>query len=114
MKKIVIVRAVSMVEEALDMLREVAQITVPSDDSDAALLAEVRDADALVIGHKTYVTKSLMKSADRLKHIARLGVGVDTIDIQAATAHGIVVTNMPGMTADSVSEFTVTLLLFVS
>ena len=48
---------------------------------------------------------------DNVKHIARVGVGVDSIDLQAATERGILVTNMPEVTADSVAEFTMALLL---
>ena len=114
MKKIVLSRVVKMVhmtKEALAMIREVAQVTVPRDASDTALIAEVRDADAIVIDNKTYITRSLIESASRLKHIARTGVGVDTIDIPAATEHGVIVTNMPELSADSVAEFTMSLLL---
>lgn len=114
MKKIVLSHAVKtlhMTEEALAMMREVAQVSVPCDNSDAMLHAEVRDANAVVIDNKTSITRSLIESAGRLKHIARTGVGVDTIDIQAATEHGIIVTNMSGLTADSVAEFTMSLLL---
>jgi glyoxylate reductase len=57
------------------------------------------------------VTRNLIESADNLKHIARVGVGVDSIDLKAATERGIFVTNMPDVTADSVAEFTMALLL---
>ncbi len=93
------------------MLREVAQVTVLGDDSDAALLEEIRDADALLVGIKPRVTRGLIESASRLRHIARQGVGVDIVDIQAATEHGIIVTNVPDVSSDSVAEFTMTLLL---
>lgn len=110
-KKIVIIKDVVFPEEALSIMRNVAQITVPSDNSEEALLAEIKDADTLVVASRTEANRRLIESAPRLKHIARLGVGVDKIDLQAATERGIFVTNMPEVTADSVSEFTMALLL---
>jgi phosphoglycerate dehydrogenase-like enzyme len=63
------------------------------------------------MGATSHLDRSLIESASGLKHIARLGVGVDNIDLQAATERGVFVTNNPGLTADSVAEFTMALLL---
>jgi D-3-phosphoglycerate dehydrogenase len=111
MKKVVIIHGLWFLEEALDVMREVAQVTVPRDDSEEALRAELGDADALVVSFSPQVNRSLIESAGRLRHIARLGVGLDSIDMQAATERGIFVTNTPDVTADSVAEFTMALLL---
>ena len=109
--KIVVPYGMVIVEEALAVMREAAQVTSPRDDSQEALLAEVRDANALLAGPKTCLDRKLIESSTGLKHIARNGVGVDSIDLQAATERGIFVTNNPELTVDSVSEFTVALLL---
>jgi D-3-phosphoglycerate dehydrogenase len=109
--KIVVPYGTVLEQEALAMLQEVAQVTSPGDDSQASLLAEARDANAMLAGPKTCFDRRLIESASVLRHIARGGVGVDSIDLQAATERGIFVTNNPGLTADSVSEFTVALLL---
>ena len=109
--KIVIPYGLEMVEEALDRMREVAQIAIVADASDAALRAEVRDASAILAGAKPLFDERLIESAGKLKLIARLGVGVDNIDLRAATRHGVYVTNNPGLTADSVAEFTMAMLL---
>ena len=109
--KIVIAYKVEMIEEPIAMMREVAQVVIPGDGSEATLLAEVRDADALVVGISPPVGRRLIESAARLKHIARMGVGVDTVDLKAATEHGVMVTNVPDATSDTVAEFTMTLLL---
>jgi D-3-phosphoglycerate dehydrogenase len=111
MKKIVLTYGIRIVEEALALMRVVAQVTVPRDGSDAALIAEVRDASTVVVGARPNINRSLIESAGRLRHIARVGVGVDSIDIEAATERGIIVTNAPEVTADSVAEFTMSLLL---
>lgn len=110
-RKIVVTFGSGIVEKALLMMKEVAQVVVTRDDSEAALLAEARDADAILVGPMPGVTRSLIESAGRLRHIARVGVGVDSVDIDAATERGIIVTNAPEVTADSVAEFTVSLLL---
>jgi len=110
-RKIVVTFGSGIVEKALLMMKEVAQVVVTRDDSEAALLAEARDADAILVGPMPSVTRSLIESAGRLRHIARVGVGVDSVDIEAATERGIIVTNAPEVTADSVAEFTVSLLL---
>lgn len=109
--KIVIAYKVEMIEEPIAMMRDVAQVVIPGDGSEATLLAEVRDADALVVGISPPVGRRLIESAARLKHIGRMGVGVDTVDLKAATEHGVMVTNVPDATSDTVAEFTMTLLL---
>jgi D-3-phosphoglycerate dehydrogenase len=111
MMKIVVAPRFEPGEEALALLRGVARVTVLDDDSESVLLAELRDAAALLIGIEPRVTRRLIESAPRLKHIARQGVGVDIVDVQAATDHGIFVTNVPDVTSDSVAEFAMTLLL---
>ncbi|MDF1592073.1 MAG: hypothetical protein P1P89_11205 [Desulfobacterales bacterium] len=111
MKKIVVANRFEPGEEALAMLREVARVVVLENDSEAVLLEEIEDADALLVGISPRVTRNLMEAAPRLKHIARQGVGVDIVDLKAATERGILVTNVPDVTSDSVAEFALTLLL---
>lgn len=109
--KIVVAPRFEPGDEALALMRGVARVTVLDDDSEAVLLEELRDAAALLLGIEPRVTRRLIESAPRLKHIARQGVGVDIVDVQAATDHGIFVTNVPDVTSDSVAEFAMTLLL---
>lgn len=109
--KIVITNGLWIVDEALDVIRQVGRVVAPLDHSEGVLLDEMRDADVVVVSFIPHVDRRLIESAGRLKHIARLGVGVESIDLQAATERGVVVTNTPDLTADSVAEFTMTLLL---
>ena len=111
MRKIVVACGFRIDKEAIALLSEVAQVTFTRDDSEEALLSEAADADAILVGPRPYVTRDLIASASRLRHIARVGVGLDSIDMQAATGRGIMVTNAPDVTADSVAEFTMSLLL---
>jgi phosphoglycerate dehydrogenase-like enzyme len=67
---------------------------------------EIADADGVVAGSERYTPK-VFAAADRLKVIARTGVGVDQIDLVAATRHGVYITNTPGATNAAVAEFTI-------
>ena len=111
MAKIVVAYGFGLAEEALAVLKEAAQVTVLRNGSEEALLAELRDANTLLVSIRPAITRRFIESAPQLRHIARLGVGVDTVDLQAATERGIFVTNVPEVTSDSVAEFTMTMLL---
>ena len=109
--KIVVVHGMGVNEEALALMREAAHVTVLQDGSEKTLLAETRDAAVLVASFYPEINRYLIESAVNLRHIAKSGVGVDGVDMQAATEKGIFVTNTPDTTADSVAEFTMALLL---
>ena len=75
------------------------------------LLPELRDADALIIRSAVQVDAQLLERAPRLQVIGRAGIGVDNVDIEAATKKGVLVMNTPGGNAVSVAEHTVALML---
>jgi D-3-phosphoglycerate dehydrogenase len=77
----------------------------------AELLADVGDADAIVVRSATKVTAEVLAAAPRLRAVARAGTGVDNVDVRAATARGIVVMNAPGANSISVAELTMALVL---
>lgn len=79
-----------------------------------ALLEAVRDADALVVRSETLVTEEVLAAAPRLKVVSRAGVGVDNIDVDAATRAGVIVLNAPGANATSAGEHTIALMLAVT
>jgi len=72
---------------------------------------ELADADALVVRSAVKVNAKLLESAPKLRAIGRAGVGVDNIDIDAATRSGIVVMNTPGANAVAVAELTLGLMI---
>ena len=72
---------------------------------------EIRDADALLVRSATKVTAELLDKAKSLRVIGRAGVGVDNVDLDAATRKGVLVMNTPGGNAISVAEHTMTMLL---
>jgi len=71
----------------------------------------VRDCDGLIVRSETKVTAELMDAASRLRVIGRAGVGVDNIDVAAATARGIVVMNAPDGNTITTAEHTIALLV---
>jgi len=77
----------------------------------AEFLEAAADCDALLNTYAGPITAEVMASMPRCKIIARYGIGVDTIDLDAATAAGIIVTNNPTYCIDDVAEHTMALLL---
>src|SRR5438309_457904 len=77
----------------------------------ASLASELAEADALVVRSATRVSDELLSRARRLRVIGRAGVGVDNIDLDAATRRGILVMNTPGGNAPSVAEHALALML---
>src|SRR5437588_10617117 len=96
----------------LDVLR---QAGIELDERDSlkgdALKEAVRAADGIIVRSQTKVTADLLDNPGRLKAIARAGVGVDNIDVAAATRRGVVVMNTPGGNTFSTAEHTVALLM---
>ena len=75
------------------------------------LIARIGELDALIIRSATKVTPKALAAAKRLKVIGRAGVGVDNVNVEAATERGIVVMNTPGGNTISTAEHTFSLLL---
>jgi D-3-phosphoglycerate dehydrogenase / 2-oxoglutarate reductase len=80
-------------------------------DGDSNLAETIGAYDAIVVRSGTKVTAELIERADRLKVIGRAGVGVDNVDVDAATRRGIVVANAPESTVVSAAEHTIGLLV---
>ena len=110
MKPRVLVRE-PIAEAGLALLRERFDVDV---DSDSDLAATIGDYEAIVIRSATKLDANLIERAQRLKVIGRAGVGVDNVDVEAATRRGIVVANAPESTVISAAEHTIGLLLALS
>ena len=80
-------------------------------DRDSDLAERIGDYDAIVIRSATKLTGELIDRATKLKVIGRAGVGVDNVDVEAATRRGIVVANAPESTVVSAAEHTIGLLV---
>ena len=75
------------------------------------LEADLSDADALIVRSATRVDAELLATSPRLRIVARAGTGVDNVDLDAASANGVLVVNAPGANSVSVAEHTMALLL---
>jgi len=84
---------------------KVVQLT-PDSVKTGDLARELADADALIVRSAVKVTPGMMAAAPKLRVIGRAGIGVDNVDLDAATKQGIVVMNTPGGNAVSVAELT--------
>ena len=92
----------------VDLLRKLFDVDVDADSD----LAEIIDRyDAIVIRSATKLTADMIGRASHLKVIGRAGVGVDNVDVEAATRRGIIVANAPESTVVSAAEHTVGLLV---
>jgi D-3-phosphoglycerate dehydrogenase len=95
-------------EQGVALLREKFDVDV---DGDSDLAQIIGRYDAIVIRSATKLTADLIAKADNMKVIGRAGVGVDNVDVEAATRRGIVVANAPESNVVSAAEHTVGLLV---
>ncbi|MBM4241368.1 MAG: phosphoglycerate dehydrogenase [Euryarchaeota archaeon] len=98
-------------ERGIAELEDVADVLVDTDISQEELIERIADFDAIIVRSRTKVTREVIEAADNLKIIARAGVGVDNVDIEAATEKGIMVVNAPESTSITVAEHTMGLIL---
>lgn len=103
----------SVHQKAIDILAASKGISVssPGKLDRPALLDAVADAHALIIRSGVTADAELLAAAPKLRAIARAGVGVDNVDLAAATARGVVVMNTPGGNTISTAEYTLGLML---
>ena len=94
-----------------DILGDLAALTPLQSKKPDEFLAEAADCDALLNTYAGPITADVMAKMPKCKIIARYGIGVDTIDLAAATEAGIIVTNNPTYCIEEVAEHTMALLL---
>ena len=83
-------------KEGIDVLRDKGyDVDVKLDLTEDELAAQIVPYDAIVVRSATPVTRRVIEAAENLKIIGRAGVGVDTIDLDAATERGVIVCNAP-------------------
>jgi D-3-phosphoglycerate dehydrogenase len=100
--------------EGVERLRQAAEVEVATGLSPEQLRAKIADWDALVVRSETQVTEPIIAAGRRLKVIGRAGVGVDNIDVAAATRHGVIVVNSPEGNTIAAAEHTIAMLLALS
>jgi len=108
-KKVLITDPVS--EEGIEILRKEAQVDVKTDLKPEEIIGIIDEYEALVVRSQTKVTEDIIKAGKKLQVIARAGVGIDNVDVDAATRYGMVVVNAPTGNTVSAAEHSIAMLL---
>jgi D-3-phosphoglycerate dehydrogenase / 2-oxoglutarate reductase len=98
-------------ESGVELLRRHFDVDLGTDWDDQELADRIGDYDGILIRSATKMTAELIEKAGRLRVIGRAGVGVDNVDVPAATERGIIVANAPESNVVTAAEHTVALLL---
>lgn len=103
-------------EEGIQPLRDAENINLVIDTNltPEKLAERIGEFDALLVRSQTQVTRDIISKASKLKIIGRAGVGVDNIDLEAATEHGIIVVNAPNGNTNSAAEHTMAMIMSLS
>ncbi len=97
--------------EGIDILRSYAQVDIKPGLKPEELISTIGDYEALIVRSQTKVPAKVIEAGKRLQVIARAGVGIDNIDVEEATQHGIMVVNAPTANTVSAAEHTIALIL---
>ncbi|MBO6204545.1 MAG: phosphoglycerate dehydrogenase, partial [Selenomonas sp.] len=100
--------------KGIELLQKEFEVDVRDKISAEELLEIIPQYDALMVRSASKVTAEVINRAEKLKIIGRAGVGVDNIDIPAATAKGIIVINSPGGNTIAATEHTMAMMLAMS
>ncbi|HET8578665.1 MAG TPA: hydroxyacid dehydrogenase [Methylomirabilota bacterium] len=103
MKPLVVV-AGAIHPDGLKQLEAEASVIVTDETTEEGLLRVAKEADGILFRIRPNCTRSLMTACPRLKVVGRHGVGLDTVDLKAATDLGVAVVHAPGSNSDSVAE----------
>src|SRR5438309_9234561 len=104
----------SLADDGLRRLRQAGEVEVRTGLTEAQLVEAIPAFDALVVRSATKVGEKVLEAGRRLRVVGRAGVGVDNIDIDAATRRGILVVNAPRGNITAAAEHTIGLLLAVA
>ncbi|MFY9638953.1 MAG: phosphoglycerate dehydrogenase [Methanobacterium sp.] len=111
-KKVLIADQIN--KKGIDELKDIAEVVTNFTISKEELIDVIKDFDAIIVRSRTKVTREVIEASNKLKVIARAGVGVDNVDVQAATERGVMVINAPESTSITVAEHTMGLILALS
>lgn len=101
----------SLAEEGLSKMRAEHTVDVRTDLSRQQFLDVIGDYDAVIVRSATQIDKEAIEKGSKLKVIGRAGIGLDNIDVEAATRQGVLVVNAPQSNILSAAEHTMALLL---
>ena len=109
-----ILAADGIAKKGIELLQKDFEVDVKDKLPAEELLEIIPQYDAIIVRSASKITKEVIDRAENLKIIGRAGVGVDNIDIPAATAKGIIVINSPGGNTIAATEHTMALMLSMS
>ena len=101
----------NVASEGIDLLQKRVPVDIKRGLSPDELIATIPDYDALVVRSETKVTELVIAAGENLKVVARAGIGVDNIDLDAATRAGVAVVNAPIGNTVAAAEHTMALML---
>ncbi|KAH7119636.1 D-isomer specific 2-hydroxyacid dehydrogenase [Dendryphion nanum] len=100
--------------DGLALLKDQFDVDEKKGLSPEELKSIIGDYEALIVRSETKVTAELLEAAKKLKVVARAGVGVDNVNVESATKHGIIVVNSPSGNINAAAEHTIALLMAVA
>ncbi len=98
----------------MTVLESVGEVILASATDEDTIIREIGDVDGVIIRSRGAMTRRILEHAPNLQVVGRHGVGIDNIDVPAATDHGVTVVNTPLATVESVAEHAVGLMLALS
>ncbi|MGZ4150774.1 MAG: hydroxyacid dehydrogenase, partial [Actinomycetota bacterium] len=98
-------------DQGLELLRHDFEVDVRPELATGDLVAEIGPYEALIVRSQTRVTAEVLDAAEHLRVVARAGIGLDNVDVEAATRRGVMVVNAPQSNVISAAEHTLALLL---
>jgi D-3-phosphoglycerate dehydrogenase len=102
-------------EATLNVIKQAGiAVEYVSADTEEQVIRAAKDADVLLVGTVPHTTRKVMEALPRLKMVGRSGVGVDSVDLGAATELGIAVTNTPGINTSEVADHAMAMLLSIT
>ena len=112
MKKILLSKTIH--PEAMKVLDGKVEIVVLPDSTVETAKKMIADVDGVILRTNIHITSEILDAATKCKIVSRTGVGVDNVDVDHASKHGIMVCNTPGVNTISVAEQTVALILGIA
>lgn len=97
--------------EGIEVLKQNAEVDVKTNLEPEELISIIGQYEALMVRSETKVTQEVIEAGKKLQVIARAGVGIDNIDVEAATQRGIVVVNAPTANTMAAAEHTIAMML---
>lgn len=108
--KIVITEPLPLISKELEILSTYGDVNVLNSINEDVIAEAARDADVIMVVYAK-ITRKIIENAVRLKGIVRYGIGIDNIDIKAATERNVMVVNVPDYGIKSVADHTMALIL---